>query len=302
MKDLDLTSLRYFVAVCETGNITRAAEQEHVVPSAISKRLAQLEHDLRVPLFERQRRGVVPTAAGESLLEQSRAILASASRIAQDMASFGSGVRGQVRLLATVSSIAESLPDDVAAFMKKHPGIQVDIEEDFSRNVVRRVKEGSASLGVLWDASNMEGLQTARYRGDQLAVAVHATHPLAGRRRCAFADTLDHEHVGLEASSAVIVMMNRAAAIAGKRIVYRSQVSNFEAALRVVRARLGLSVIPREVAAPHAEAMGLKVIPLTDPWARRRFAICHRDPRQLTRAAAMLLEELAAVAARGPRP
>jgi DNA-binding transcriptional LysR family regulator len=296
MKDLDLTSLRYFVAVCESGNISRAAEQENVVPSAISKRLAQLEQDLRVPLLERQRRGVAPTAAGESLLEHGRAILASASRVAQDMASFGSGLRGQVRLLATVSSIAESLPDDVAAFMKKHPGIQVDIEEDFSRNVVRRVKEGSASLGVLWDASNMEGLKTAPYRSDHLAVVVHPTHPLAGRKRCAFEDTLDHEHVGLEASSAVVVMMNRAAAIAGRRLIYRSQVSNFEAALRVVRANLGLSIIPREVAASYAQAMGLRVIPLSDAWARRRFAICYRDQQQLTKAAAMLLEDLGAAA------
>ena len=58
MKDLDLTSLRYFVAVCETSNITRAAEQEHIVASAISKRLAQLESDLGVPLLERRRHGV----------------------------------------------------------------------------------------------------------------------------------------------------------------------------------------------------------------------------------------------------
>src|SRR3954454_4317062 len=102
MKDLDLTSLRYFVAACESGNITRAAEREHLVASAISKRLGQLEDALGVPLFERQRRGIVPTPAGEALLEHSRAILSSAARIVQDVASFGAGVRGQVRLLATV--------------------------------------------------------------------------------------------------------------------------------------------------------------------------------------------------------
>src|SRR5262245_49109611 len=114
MKHLDLTSLRYFIAVCEAGNITRAAEGEHVVASAISKRLTQLEEELGVPLLQRQRRGVTPTPAGEVLLEHARALLSTASRVAQDIASFGSGVRGQVRLLATVSSIAEKLPDDVA--------------------------------------------------------------------------------------------------------------------------------------------------------------------------------------------
>lgn len=298
MKDLDLTSLRYFVAVCETGNITRAAEQEHVVPSAISKRLAQLEQDLRVPLFERQRRGVSPTAAGETLLEHGRAILSSASRIAQDMASYGAGVRGQVHLLGTVSSIAESLADDVAAFMKlpAHREIQVDIQEAFSRDIVRRVKEGSAAVGILWDATDLQGLQSSPYRSDQLAAVAHESHPLAKRKRCAFEETLAYEHVGLEASSAVNVVLARAAAIAGQRVRYRAQVSNFEAALRVVRANLGISIIPREIAAPHAEAFGLKILPLTDAWAKRRFAICYRDKALLPKASALLVDFLARAA------
>ena len=61
MHDLDLTSLRLFVIVCETRNIARAAELAHLVPSAISKRIAQLEAVVGNALLERKRRGVVPT-------------------------------------------------------------------------------------------------------------------------------------------------------------------------------------------------------------------------------------------------
>lgn len=295
MKDLDLTSLRYFVAVCEAGNITRAAEREHLVASAISKRLGQLEEDLGVPLLQRQRHGVAPTPAGEALLEHSRGLLASATRIAQDVASFGAGLRGQVRLLATVSSIAQQLPDDVAAFMQQpqHRMIQVDIEEDLSRGIVRRIREGGASLGVLWDATQFDGLKHVPYRADHLAVVVDAEHPLAKRRRCRFADTLDYEHVGVQVSSAVSVMLAQAAALVGRTVNYRTQVSNFEASLRVVRAKLGISVIPREIAAASAGTMGLKVIPLQDAWAKRRFAICYRDRESLSKAAHMLLDFLA---------
>lgn len=294
MKDLDLTSLRYFVAVCESGNISRAADKEHVVPSAVSKRLTQLEVDLGVSLLERQRRGVSPTGAGEILLEHSRAILASAHRIAHDVASHGTDVRGHVRLLGTVSSIAESLPDDVAAFMKipAHREIKVDLHEGLGRDIARSVREGNASLGILWDATDLSGLQTTPYRTDHLAVVVHASHPLAARESCRFEQTLDYEHVGLEASSAVIMMLDRAAALAHKRVNYRSTVSNFEAALRVVRANLGLSVIPKEVAGTYADVMGLKVIPLSDPWAKRQFSICYRDADKLTRAARLLLDFL----------
>lgn len=295
MKDLDLVSLRYFVAVCETGNISRAAESEHVVASAVSKRLTQLEQDLGVALFERRRRGVAPTPAGAALLTHAHGILASAARVFQDMSSFAAGVRGHVRLLGTVSSIAESLPDDVADFMKQaeHRAIQVHIEEGLSRDIGRRVKEGSATLGVLWDAGDLEGLSTLPYRSDHLAVVVHPAHALARRRRIRFEDTIAYEHVGLQASSAVNLMLDRAAALSGQRLSFRSTVSNFEAALRVVRADLGIAIIPREVASSYAETFGLKVIPLSDAWARRKFVICYRDRQQLSKAASLLLDFLA---------
>jgi len=298
MRDLDLTSLRYFIAVCEGGNITRAAEQEHLVPSAISKRLAQLEADLGVPLLQRQRRGVAPTPAGELLLDQGRSLLAAAQRTAQDVAGFGSGVRGRVRLLATVSSISEQLPDDIATFlqMPEHRQIQVDIDESLSRDIVRRVREGSAALGILWDASDFDGLQSSSYRSDHLSVVVPPEHPLARRKRCSFADTLDYDHVGLQSSTAVNMTLARAAALAGRTLNFRTHVSNFEATLRVVKARLGISIIPREIAAPYSSLLDLRVVPLSDAWAKRRFAICYRDRTAMSKPAAMLLDHLAACA------
>lgn len=295
MKDLDLTSLRYFVAVCETGNISRAAEQQHVVPSAISKRLVLLEQDFGVALFERRRRGVSPTPAGEALLAQARGLLSSAARIAQDMASYGAGVRGHVRLLGTVSAIAESLPDDVAAFMGKaaHRDIQVHIEEEFSREIVRRVKDGNAPLGVLWDIANLDGLRTVPYRVDQLSLVVHGSHPLATRKRVAFEDALPYELVGLQSPSAVNAVLEKAAAIAGRPLEFRSTVSNFEAALRVVRANLGSAIVPKDVAQSHARTYGLKVLPLTNAWAKRNYVICFRSREHLSKAAEMLLDFLA---------
>ena len=137
MRDLDLTSLRLFVAVCETRNIARAAEQQAIVGSAISKRLAALEDTVGTPLLVRRRHGVAPTPAGETLLEHARALLARAAQIERDMAGYAAGVRGHVRVLATQSAIAESLADDVAAFLKApgHQHIRIDMEEAVSTQV-----------------------------------------------------------------------------------------------------------------------------------------------------------------------
>ncbi len=302
MRDLDLTSLRLFVAVCEAQSIARAAERQAIVGSAISKRLAALDHPVGTPLLVRRRRGVEPTPAGETLLEHARALLARAAQIERDMAGFAAGVRGQVRLLATQSAIAESLADDVADFLKApgHGDIRVDIEEAVSTRVLRGVREGGASLGICWDAADLRGLQTRPWRGDQLAVVMPPGHPLAGAPRLHFADTLPYEHVSLPPDSAVQLMLQRAAALANQAMHSRVVTATFDAALRVVRSQLAIAILPAELAAPYVEAFGLRVTPLADAWAQRRFAICFRDERALTPAARLLLAHLVQ-AAHGPQ-
>lgn len=303
MRDIDPKTLRLFVAVCDHQNMARAAAQAHIEPSAVSKRIAQLEADLGAPLLLRSRRGVQPTPAGAALLEHARGLLFTMERMAGDVAAFASGVKGHVRLLASASAIAESLLDDIASFMREpaHRNIKVDIEERFSRDLVRQVREGSASVGVCWDSVDFEGLQRRPYREDHLALAVHPEHPLARRRTLRFEQTLDHEHVGLQPSTAVHAMLQRAAARAGRTVSYRVIVSNFDAAFRVVAANLGVSVVPMEVGVPYAAMLGIRVIPLSDGWARRSFAVCFRDAQALQPAAQRLVEHLVAraVAAAG---
>ena len=295
MTDLDLTTLRLFVSVCELGNIARAGDRANIVGSAISKRLAQLEHQLGTPLLVRKRHGVVPTAAGQTLLEHARAMLDSASRIEADMRNFKAGARGQVRMLASVSAMTESLAIDVAEFLQlpAHRNIQVDMEELVSPEIVRGIREGRASLGVCWDAADVGTLQSQPYRSDHLCVAVPPRHPLAGRGAVHFQDTLEFEHVSLPVNSAVQVLLQRCADACGKPLRRRVIVSNFEASLRVVHAGLSISVVPREAAQTQAAAHGVVLVPLAEPWAERRFIICYRDVALLSSAAQLLLEHLA---------
>ncbi|MDB5872114.1 MAG: transcriptional regulator, LysR family-like protein [Ramlibacter sp.] len=296
MRDLDLTTLRLFVSVCETGNIARAGERASIVGSAISKRLAQLEDTVGTALLVRKRHGVQPTAAGQTLLEHARAMLDGAARIERDMGGYAAGLRGQVRILASVSAMAESLADDVAAFLQlpAHGNIQVDMEERVSPEIVRGVRDGTASVGVCWDAAELGELKSRPYRSDHLCMVVPAKHPLAARKSLRFEQTLDYEHVSLPVNSAVQVMLQRAAARLGRTSIHRVIVTNFEAALRVVRAGLAISLVPREVAEVYVSAYGLKIIPLAEPWARRRFIICFRDAKSLSPSAQLLVDHLAA--------
>ena len=294
MRDLDLTSLRLFVTVCDTGNMSRAAEKANMVASAVSKRLAQLEATVGASLLTRRKHGVVPTPAGETLLEHARSMLLSASRIERDMASHAAGIQGRVNVLATASVMAESLTDEIAEFLKKpeHQNIQIDLEERISPEVVRGIREGVASIGICWDAAETGLLHTRTYRHDHLSVAVPRGHPLCELPAVRFADTLAFEHVIMPVNSAVEVMLQREASLLGQRLQHRVIVTNFEAALRVVRAGLAIALVPREVTTLYAQAYGLVVLPLQENWSRRRFILCHRGEDQLSPAAQLLLNNL----------
>ncbi|MBU4609627.1 LysR family transcriptional regulator [Achromobacter sp. GG226] len=304
MRDVDLTSLRLFVRVCEAGSITRVAEHANLVGSAISKRLAALEDTLGQRLFVRRRRGVEVTAAGQALLLRAHAILAQCEGIERDMLEHAAGVRGHVRVAATASAIAVGLADDVARFLRDpaHRHIRIELEEALSPDVVRLVREGMAPLGVCWDAADFQGLATRPYRSDQLAVVTARDHPLAGAPQLHFLDTLDEEHVCMPAAAAVTAVLRRAAAQAGRLLVQRVTVSNLDSMLRVVQAGLAISVVPLEAALAYAEARQLAVVPLADAWAQRRFAVCLREEQPLPAAAELVAEWLSSEASTSAAP
>jgi DNA-binding transcriptional LysR family regulator len=296
MRDLDLTSLRLFVTVCDTGNMSRAADKANMVASAVSKRLAQLEATVGSSLLTRRKYGMVPTAAGETLLEHARSMLLSASRIERDMANHAAGIQGRVNVLATPSVMAESLADEISEFLKKpeHQNIQIDLEERISPEVVRGVRDGEASIGICWDAAQTGQLHTRTYQHDHLCVAVPKGHPLSLHQQLRYQDTLAYEHVLMSINSAVELMLQREASLLNKRLVHRVIVTNFEAALRVVRAGLAIAVVPREVTGLYAGAYGLDILPLQESWSRRRFILCHRGEDVLSPAAQLLLNHLSA--------
>ena len=290
----DPVTLRLFVAVCEERSIAKAAEREAIVASAVSKRIAAIEREIGAPLIVRGRRGILPTAAGETLLRQAREVLGIMERMSAELSEFATGVQGSVRVAASVSALAEDLPDDIAAFLNAYQSVRVSLDERVSPEIVRSVAEGVTDVGVLWDAADLRGLQQRPYRCDHLQVALHASHPLAHRRRLHYAETLDQVSIGVSPSGMMDAMLRRQAALLGRTPNQRIQVSSLEAACRIVAAGLGIAILPHEAVVSHATSSGLAMVPLADAWARRRFVVCSRPGAALPAAARLLIEHLEA--------
>ncbi|MBK0394278.1 LysR substrate-binding domain-containing protein [Ramlibacter algicola] len=293
---LDLTSLQLFVAVCEAGSIGRAAGQEFIAASAVSKRLSDLEAALGTPLLYRRPRGVELTPAGETFLHHARSVLFSLERMQGELSEFAQGVRGHVRIHANLSAIVQFLPEDLAGFARRHPQVKLDLEEHVSAEVVRAVRDGDADVGICNTTGALADLQVRRYRQDRLVVAVPRGHPLAAYDAVWYADTLDHDQIGMSGNSAIDVAMRRAAAAAGKDIPLRVRVTGLDALCRMVHNRLGIGLLPDRAFELLRGVGDLQAVPLRDDWAVRDIDLLARDFDALPVTARMLVDHLCATA------
>lgn len=300
IKRIDLVSMQLFVAVCETGAIAKGAAREHIVASAVSKRLVELEQLFGLPLLERGARGVRPTAAGEALLFHARNVLRSVDRLHAELSEYAQGVRGHVRMHANISAVVEFLPEDLRAFMSANEGIKIDLEEHLTADILRAVREGRTDLGVVAEAGALDGLESYPYRCDQLVLLTRPDHPLAALEETGYVASLAYDHVGLSQNSALYTQLENAAAEAGIPRRLRIHVTSFDALCRMVDVGLGVGVVPERVGRFFASALGLRLIRLTDDWATRRLHVVVRDAACLPVAARLLLAHLVADTASTP--
>ena len=291
---VDLTSLQLFVAVCELGSIGRAAEREFIAASAVSKRLADLESALGSTLLYRHSRGVDLTPAGESLLHHARSMLFSLEKMQGELSEYADGVRGHVRVHASISAIVQFLPEDLGVFARRHEHVKIDLEEHLSTEVVRAVREGAADLGICNVAVGTSGLQVCPYREDELVLVVPAGHRLAGEKIIEFTESLDDDHVGLHANSSIYIAIHQAATQSGRSVRLRIHVTGLDAMCRMIHNGLGVGVMPRRAFELMRGVGQLASVALRDVWARRQLGLVARDFSTLPVTARLLVDHLTA--------
>ena len=296
---LDPVSLRLFVAVMEENTIAAAAAREHLAASAVSRRLADLEHALRVELFTRSNRGTEPTAAAFTLLHLARSVLNELDGIASQMRDYGAGTRGQVRVVANISAITQFLPAQLQRFMAAHPGVDVRLQEQVSSVIAESVADNAADVGVLNHGYYGDRVNMLPYQQDELALVVPAGHPLARRKSVRLSDALPYDFVSTHPGSALHHQLLRSAAEMGQPLRVRMQVTSYDALCLMVSAGLGVCVMPRGSAGLYRKTLPLRIITLAEPWAQRDLALCVRAGEALSGAARLLVDHLLAC---GPLP
>jgi DNA-binding transcriptional LysR family regulator len=288
----DLVDLQLFIAVAEARSITAGAARVHLALASASERIIRLEQTLGVKLLKRGRRGVEPTAAGESLFDHARIVLHNVDALRGDLAAFASGARASVHLLANTSGISEHLPKALAAFLADHPRISIDVEERESGEIARAIASGVADLGLAAEHALPEEIERIPFSQDRLVLVVPRQDELAGRRQVDFAEVVGCDFVGLITSSALHAHVSGHAARLGARLRFRARLNNFDAIGQMVAGNIGVAVMPEIAARRCARAMKITVVRIRDSWADRRLVICARSFRALPRPAQQLAEHL----------
>ncbi|MBT2336239.1 LysR family transcriptional regulator [Variovorax paradoxus] len=289
---VDPYSVRLFVSVARAGSIVRAAGQEHIAPSALSRRLADLEHAFGTTLLIRSPRGVELTDAGNVVLAGGEQIDADLQALVRKVQTVGDAVRGTVRLYANMSAVIGFLPERLQSFMTAFPQVEVSLQEQDTRDVIRACLDDRADVGVGVEVPVPAGLESWRFAMDPLLVVLPAAHALAKRKSLGFAEVLGHPLIGVHQGGALDRSLHERAAALHRSFAPTVSVSSFDAVCRMVEAGLGIAVIPQSAAAAYAGNARFARRPLDDPWAARELHMyaLRKSPRG--RAVAALIEAL----------
>ena len=287
----DLTDLRLFLQVVETSSITLGAKQANLALASASERIRGMEDALGTTLLDRGSRGVKPTPAGRALVHHARIILQQLENMRGELREYAGGLKGHVRVLSNTAGLAEFLPEALATFLAANRGIDIDLEERSSHEIVPAVAAGLAEIGIVVDLVDIAEVESFPFATDRLVLIVPNGHPLSRHRKLAFAETLDHEFIGLKISNPLQLYIGQHAARAGRPLKLRVRLSSIDTVCRMVESRVGIAVVP-ETALHHQKKLAIQVVQLTDSWAVRKLMICVRRFKDLSPHAKNLIEHL----------
>jgi DNA-binding transcriptional LysR family regulator len=254
---IELRHLRYFVAVAEELNFTRAAARLHMAQPPLSQQIRQLEDALGVRLFERTKHEVRITEAGEAVLSEARRTLAQADRVGIAARRISEGVSGSLRVGFPGSFPHTTLPAILRAFRARFPGVQLSLQERSTEEQLAALGAGTIDAGFvrLPVERAPASLAVKAILREPLILALPKRHPLGKRAKVAVR-TLAAEPFILFPRHAAPGLYDQIEGIcrrAGFRPSVAQEASQIQTIISLVSAGLGVAIVPRSMQTLHRE-------------------------------------------------
>lgn len=295
---MEISQLRYVVAIAETGNFTRAAERANVTQPSLSQQIINLEQEVGHKLFHRLARKAVLTEAGAVFLDRAKRILFEVENASKELSDHPAlGRRITVGAIQTFAPYA--LPSLIATCRERYPNLEIYVREDFRSQLLRGVLEGELDLAIVSQPVKDARLSVETLLTEPLLLAVSKDHALASRSRVKVA----------EVAAETFVMLGNASSLTEKvqayfgdmrvepRIGFRcAQIATVKA---LVALNLGVTILPRGVRLPE-DRKTLVYLEIEDGSPQRELVIARHLQRYQSRGAEQFLKLLREQAANYP--
>jgi LysR family hydrogen peroxide-inducible transcriptional activator len=271
-----LRQLQYAIAVAEALSFRKAAERCHVSQPSLSAQIAELERVLRVRLFERDRRRVLPTAAGRDVVARARRILVDADDLAHAARNLGDVLTGtlSVGVIPTVSPYL--LPTVAPALRERFPALSLVWIEEKTESLLRELDAGSLDAALLALGAEVGDLEREVVADDPFVLATAKDHPLGVKKGRATAAELRDVDVLLLDDGHCFREQALAFCARAKTKELEFRATSLSTLAQMVAAGAGVTLLPTLAVAAEAARAGLCVRRFADPAPSRTIALVWR--------------------------
>jgi DNA-binding transcriptional LysR family regulator len=288
---VELRNLRAFVEVARCGGFTAAARALNTTQSTVSKAVQQLEHDCGVSLIDRLGRGIRITEAGGIVLRRAANIQSEEENLESELAELRGLQRGRLKLGLPVLASSVLFAESVAAFRKRYPGIEVELQEQGSRRLEEGVRKGEVEIGASLQPIS-EDFSWRSIRDEPLMALLSVQHPLSGRSSLRLEELAATPTILFEEG----ILLNSVIQAAYRQrkipLIDAGRSGNTDFIMAMVAAGLGVAFLPRIIieSRDHRSLRAVEVEDLDMWW---KMALIWRRDRVLSPAAQRWLEMVA---------
>ncbi|MCK8647249.1 LysR family transcriptional regulator [Mycobacterium colombiense] len=283
---MELRQLEYFVAVAADLNFSRAAERIHVVQSALSASVGRLEKELGVELFDRSKRQIALTPAGEVFLQHARDVMHTAARARSSVEDHRGQLTGTVTLGTLMSWGALDLPAALEEFRRLHPLVTMRLRQSLTGSAghLDAIANGQMDLALVSVPSPpSEQIALLKLTQEPMVLMCEATHELARRRRVRLTDLAGQDFIHFPLGWGIRRRLDAEFTAAGVHPVNAYEVADYAIAAELIRHRLATTVLPTNAAKRFPD---LHAIPLNPAltWTLSLASAAGQKPSRATQA------------------
>lgn len=287
--------LTHIVEVAKAGSIRKAAERLNITPSAMNRRIQDIEAELGTPLFERRARGVRLTTAGEMFVRYARTQVAEVERLRSQIEDLRGLRRGPVRIACSQALADVVLPSAIAAFHETRPAVQFGIQVANHDAALAALSAYEVDLALVYRPTIGPSIRALAQLPQRLVVLMGEHHPLASRTEIRLSDCTAYPVAMPDRSLGSRQLLDEVAARKDLGFSVLAESNSFEM-LRGLVMRCGMISFQIEIGAPAADADRGLISRLLDDRdvPQADLALCQLRGRSLPVAAAAFAELLTA--------